>query len=58
MKEEKGRCIAAMDAFNVTEKRIQELNNKLIEADRDKNSIEATLEGVEKQAESQRKQLH
>ncbi|KAL0016172.1 hypothetical protein SO802_003241 [Lithocarpus litseifolius] len=52
MKEEEGRRITAMDAFNVVEKRIQELNNKLIEADQDKKSTEAALEGAERQAET------
>ncbi|XP_075656328.1 uncharacterized protein LOC142626388 [Castanea sativa] len=55
MKEEKGRRITAMDAFNVAKKRTQELNNKLTVADRDKKSAESALEGVERQAESQRK---
>ena len=57
MNEEEGRCIAAVDAFNVAEKRIQELKNKLAKAERDKKSVEAALEGVERQAESQRRQL-
>ena len=57
MNEEEGRCIAVVDAFNVAEKRIQELKNKLAKAERDKKSVEAALEGVERQAESQRRQL-
>ncbi|KAL0001255.1 hypothetical protein SO802_015036 [Lithocarpus litseifolius] len=39
-------------------KRIQELNTKLTEADRDKKSAKVALQGAERQAESQRKQLH
>ena len=57
MKEEEGRHIVAVEAFNVVEKRIQELNAKLTKADRDKKRAEVTLEGAERQAESQRKQL-
>jgi len=36
MKKEEGRRITAVDAFNVVEKRIQELKNKLAKAERDK----------------------
>ena len=57
MKEEEGRCIAALEAFNVADKRINKLKNKLIEAKREKKSVEATLEGAERQAEGQRRQL-
>ena len=57
MKEEKGSCIAAVDAFNVAEKRILQLKNKLTEAERDKKSVETALEGVERQAEGERRQL-
>ena len=48
MKEEEGRRIAAMDAFNVAENRIQELNKKLTEADKDKKSAETALEGAKR----------
>ena len=57
MKGEEGRHIAAVEAFNVAEKRIQELNAKLTKADRDKKRAEVALEGVERQAESQCKQF-
>ena len=57
MKEEGGRHIATVDAFNVAEKRVQEQKNKLAEAKRDKKSAEASLEGVERQAEGQWRQL-
>ena len=57
MKEEEGRHIAAVDAFNVAEERVQELKNKLAKAERDKKSTEAALEGVERQAEGQWRQL-
>ena len=57
MKDEDGRHIAVVDAFNVAEKRIQELKNKLIEAYGDKKSVEVALQGVERQAKNQHKQL-
>ena len=57
MKEEEGRYIAAVDAFNVVEQKIQELTTKLNKADRDKKSAEVALQGAERQAESQCKQL-
>ena len=57
MKEEEARCIVAVDTFNVAKKRIQELTTQLIESDRDKKNAETTLEEVEREAESQRKQL-
>ena len=53
MKE--GRRIAAVEAFSLAEKRIQELNNQLIEANRERKSVEAALHGAEQQAKTQRK---
>ena len=50
MKEEESRRIAAMDAFNMADKRITELKNKLTEVERDKKSAEAALECAERQA--------
>ena len=57
MKEEESRCIAAMQAFKVAEKKIQELNTKLTKFVQEKKSVEAALNEVKKQAEAQRKQL-
>jgi len=54
MKEEEGRHNAAMEAFNVAEKRTNELKNKLTKVERDKKSVEAALDSVERQAEGQR----
>lgn len=48
MKKEESRRVAAMDAFNVAEKRIQELKNKLTEAERDRRSVEAALAGAKR----------
>lgn len=47
-----------MKAFKLVEKKSQDINANLVEADQDKKSVEATLEGVERQAETQRKLLH
>ena len=52
MKEE-GRRIAAVEAFNVANKRINKLKNKLTEAEKDKKSVEAALDSIERQAEGQ-----
>ena len=57
MKDKKGKRIAAVEAFNVVEKRIKKLNAKLTEANREKKSTEVTLEGAERQDETQCKQL-
>ena len=46
-----------MKAFELAEKKSQNLTTKLVEANRDKKSVEAALDGVERQAETQRKQL-
>ena len=52
MKENEGRHIAAMVAFTLAKKRMQDLNTKLTEADREKKSVEAALQRAERQAES------
>ena len=49
--------VAAVKAFELAKKKSQKLNTKLAEAKRDKKSAEAALNGVERQAEVQRKQL-
>ena len=54
MKEEEGRRIAAMDAFHVAEKSIQELKSKLIKEERERKSAAAVLDNTERQAEGQR----
>ena len=50
MKEEEFRCVAVVKAFELVEKKSQELNAKLAEAERDKKSTEAALDGVKRQA--------
>ena len=54
MKEEEGRHNATMKAFNVAEKRINEMKNKMAEVKRDKKSVETALDNAERQAEGQR----
>ena len=51
-KDEEGRQVAVVEAFNVAEKRVKELNAELIEAEREKKSAKAALEGIERQAET------
>ena len=48
MKEEEGRHIATMKAFELVEKKSEDLNSKLVKADLDKKSTEATLDEVER----------
>ena len=57
MKDKKGKRIATVEAFNMVKKRIKKLNAKLTEANREKKSTEVALEGAERQAETQCKQL-
>ena len=58
MKEEEGKHVTAVKAFELAEKKSYDLNAKLVEADQDKKSAETALDGVERQVEAQRKQLH
>ena len=55
MKEEEGRRLAAVKAFELAEKKSQDLTAKLVEADRDKKSTEAAFDGMVRQVEAQRK---
>ena len=48
MKNEEGRHIAIVEAFNVVKKRIKELNTKFTKAEREKKSAEVALEGAGK----------
>ena len=52
MKKEEGRHVIAVKAFKLAEKKSQDLNAKLIEADRDKKSAKATVDVVERWAEA------
>ena len=53
MKEEEGRRIMTVDAFNMAKKKIQELTIKLNKANKDKKSAKATLQVAERQAKRQ-----
>ena len=44
MKKEEGRRVAAVKAFELVEKKSQDLNAKLIEADQDKKSAKAAVD--------------
>ena len=57
MKDEESRWIAAVEAFPLAKKRIQELNNQLTKADRERKSVDTALHVAEKQVETQCKQL-
>lgn len=48
IKDEESRQIVAVEAFSLAEKRIQELNNKLNEDDKERKSVEAALHLAEK----------
>ena len=52
MKEEEGRRNAAVEDFQVVDKSIQELKKKLQEEEKERKYVVASLESVEKQAES------
>ena len=54
MKEEKGRRNAAVEAFNVAERNIQELRKKLLDEEKERKNVVAFLDSAEKQAEGQR----
>ena len=57
MKDEEGKHIVVVEAFNVVEKRVKKLNAKLTEVKWEKKNTEVALEGAERQVETQRKQL-
>ena len=54
MKEEEGRRNAAVDSFRVVERSAKELKEKLTRGEELRRSVESTLKGYERQAESQR----
>ena len=58
MKEEEGRRIAAVEAFQVAEKSVKELKTRLQEEEKERKSTTTALDTAERQAESQRLLLH
>ena len=57
MKDEEGKHIVVVEAFNVVEKRVKKLNAKLTEVKWEKKNTEVALERAERRVETQRKQL-
>ena len=56
-KSEEGRRIATVEAFNVAEKSLKDLKVQLSQSKNDRKRSVTTLEGAERQAKTQRKQL-
>ena len=56
-KDKEGWHIATIEMFAVAKKRIKDLNTKMMEADRERKSVEVALAGVQKQAKDQHLQL-
>lgn len=48
MKEKEGRRVVVVKAFQLAEKKSQDLNAKLLEAEQDKKSTKAALAGVDR----------
>ena len=57
MKEEEGRRIATVEAFQLANKSLQEHKKKLQEEEKERKYAATALQNVEKQVESQRLQL-
>ena len=57
MKDEEGRRVVAIETFKVVEKRLKEVDAKLIKLERGRKSAEATMDNEEIQAKTQHKQL-
>ena len=51
MDDERKRPVTAVQSFNITDQSIKDLRKKLAEEEKAKKSADATLEGVERQAE-------
>ena len=56
-KSEEGRRIATVEAFNVAKKSLKDLKVQLSQSKNDRKSLVTTLEGAERQAKTQCKQL-
>ncbi|KAL0015419.1 hypothetical protein SO802_002488 [Lithocarpus litseifolius] len=54
MKEEEGKCNAAVDTLNAAKMSVQELKKKLLEEERERKSVVATFDYAKKQARGQR----
>ena len=51
--KKEGRRIAAVDAFHMAKKSIQELKSKLIKEKRERKSVAAAMDSAARQAEGQ-----
>ena len=58
MKEEEGRRNVVVEAFNVAEKRIQELKSKLLEEERERKSVVVAFDSAKRQFKGQRVLLY
>ena len=56
-KSEEGRSIVAVEAFNMAEKSLTDLKVQLSQSENKRKSAVTALERVERQAETQHKQL-
>ena len=57
-KEEEGRRIAAVEAFQVAEKSNEDLKSKLTKEEKERKFVAAAPQNIEKQAKNQRLLLH
>ena len=55
--DERNRCVAVVELFNIADQSNKDLRNKLNEEERVRRSAESTLEGAQKQAKDQRQLL-
>ena len=52
LENERNRCVAAIEAFNIANQSTQDLRNKLKEEEKARRSEDSTLESAQKQAEN------
>ena len=51
LEDERNRCVAAVEAFNIADQSTQDLRNKLKEEEKVRRSADSALESAHKQAE-------
>ena len=54
LEDERNKCVATVEAFNIADQSTQDLRNKLKDEEKARRSVESALEGAQKQAEDQR----
>ena len=52
LENERNRCVATVEAFNIANQSTQDLRNKLKEEEKARRSKDSTLESAQKQAEN------